>query len=120
MQQPTGLTGKASNFLNLAPAVIAVSETHLISQGIIRFKNDLKGSRSQFTLMHGHPAPYRSHSVQSYRGKQVGTGFLSTFPCRPLKAGWLDETFAASRMEQVIFGLEVVGYVEVLHMVMPT
>eukprot|EP00435_Cladocopium_sp_Y103_P065573 s99_g27.t1 len=48
--------------------------------------------------MHGHPAPYRSHSIRSYGGKQVGAGFLSTFPGRPLKVGWQDEIFATSRV----------------------
>eukprot|EP00435_Cladocopium_sp_Y103_P013434 s711_g3.t1 len=78
--------------------LIAVTETHLTPQGLIRFKSELKGSKSKYSVIHGHPAPYRSHSIRSYGGKQVGAGFLSTFPGRPLKVGWQDEIFATSRV----------------------
>lgn len=100
---PTGLTGKASSFASLDPGIIAVSETHLTDQGLIRFKQELKGSKSNHQVLHGHPVPYRTQSVRSYGGKQLGAGFLSSFPSRPLQAGWQNEIFETCRVAAANF-----------------
>ena len=95
---PTGLSGKAAEFSSLGPGIVAVSETHLTTQGIIRFNKELKGTKSPFALLHGPPVPYRSNATTSCGGKQTGVGFLSTCPARPINKGWSDEVVESCRV----------------------
>ena len=103
---PTGLAGKAKSFDAISPGIVAVSETHLTPQGIAKFGKELHGTKSPFSLVHGHPAPYRTNAIKSHGGKQTGVGFLHTFPSRPVLAGWDDDMFQSSRLACTHFWLD--------------
>eukprot|EP00435_Cladocopium_sp_Y103_P027033 s874_g6.t1 len=103
---PTGLTGKAKNFEALAPGIVAVSESHLTPQGIVKFGKELHGTKSPFALMHGNAAPYRANAVKSYGGRQTGVAFLHSFPGRPVQAGWDMEQYQSSRLASAHFWLD--------------
>ena len=103
---PTGLAGKATSFADFAPGIVAVSESHLTKQGIVKFGRELRGTKSPFSLLHGYAAPYRASAITSHGGKQTGVAFLHTFPGRPVFAGWDDELFSTSRLASAHFWLD--------------
>ena len=100
---PTGLAGKASVFDDLATGVHAISETHLTAQGTTRFRQELRGNKSRYQLIAGHPAPYRSANLRSCGGKHTGVGFLSPFPCRQIAHGWQQRLYSTSRLVAAAF-----------------
>ena len=100
---PTGLAGKASVFDDLATGVHAISETHLTAQGTTRFRQELRGNKSRYQLVAGHPAPYRSANLRSCGGKHTGVGFLSPFPCRQIAHGWQQRLYSTSRLVAAAF-----------------
>ena len=94
---PTGLMGKASEIAALPHGVYSFQESHLTSQGIRKFKQELQWSKSGYHLSHGYPAPPKNDSVRTIGGKHTGTGILSTYPCRPLDHHWTNDQYKTGR-----------------------
>ena len=94
---PTGLMGKASEIASLPQGVYTFQESHLTSQGIRKFKQELQWSKSGYQLSHGHPAPPKNDSLRTIGGKHTGTGVLSAYPCRPLDHHWSPEQYQTGR-----------------------
>ena len=94
---PTGLMGKASEIASLPHGVYTFQESHLTSQGIRKFKQELQWSKSGYQLSHGHPAPPKNDSLRTIGGKHTGTGVLSAYPCRPLDHHWSPEQYQTGR-----------------------
>ena len=46
----------------------------------------------------GAPVPYRSQSLSSVGRKQLGTGFLTTMPTRPIMHAWPQEIWESTRL----------------------
>ena len=100
---PTGMAGKAVLFTDLPDGIYAVSETHLTTRGKTRFKQELWHAKSKFHITTGYDAPYKKSNIRAVGGKHTGVGFMSTYPCRPLKAGWNEELFQSSRLHAATF-----------------
>ena len=103
---PTGVLHKACTFSSLptkGKAIWGVSETHLSRQGIQKFHQELGFRKSRYKFFPGAPAPLRSQSATSLGGKQVGTGFLSDVPGRPLQPSWPREAWDESRFNMHAF-----------------
>lgn len=100
---PTGLSGKASIINDFVPGIYGVSESHLTAPGIARFRAELAQSGSKFKFTSGAPAPTKKSSILSTGGKHTGVGFLSSFPIRPIVAGWDNELWQTSRIHAAQF-----------------
>ena len=91
---PTGLMHKSA-FLSELPAseyaIWGASETHLTQQGVNKFRAELRFNKSEFNYHPGAPVPHRSSALSSLGGKQVGVGFLTNMPSRPIANAWPDE-----------------------------
>lgn len=94
---PTGLMGKANDLKYLPEGVYAFQESHLTCQGLQRFKQELKWSKSGYQIVHGNPAPPKNTSLRTLGGKHTCVGFLSRYPCRSLVHQWRNEDFATGR-----------------------
>ena len=96
---PTGLSGKTHLLVHIPqPAILACSETALTEVGQFRFQGELHRQSPNLSFVAGAPAPYRSQSPQAVGGKQVGVGFLSSFPARSIHQGWDPESYQTSRV----------------------
>ena len=88
---PTGLMHKSA-FLTDLPAsehaIWGASETHLTQQGVQKFRNELRFNKSEFSFHPWAPVPHRSTALSSLGGKQVGVGFLTNMPSRPIAITW--------------------------------
>ena len=100
---PTGLAGKSSSINELSFGIYGVCETHLTAQGITRFRSELAQTGSRFQFTAGAPAPPKVRSVTSTGGKHTGVGFLSSYPCRPIKVGWNEENWVTGRLHAAQF-----------------
>ncbi len=99
---PCGLGNKSSSLADLpyfGQSIWGVSESHLTATGIVKFRQDLKIKKSVFALHHGPPAPYRSATQHSIGGKHVGSGFLTTVPCKNLAKSMPIEISTESRVD---------------------
>ena len=94
----TGLTGKAELFGGLPSGIYACSETALTEVGQQRFTGELRSKCPKFEFHGGAPAPYRSPSPMAVGGKQVGVGFLTSCPFRPILQGWDQECYSTCRI----------------------
>lgn len=97
VMNPTGLTGKGSLVNKLPSGTWCTSETHLTSQGIQRFKQELVWCNSSFKLCHSIPAPPKNDSSRTVGGKHTGVGLISSFPTRTVSHMWKDTDFATAR-----------------------
>ena len=100
---PTGLAGKSVVLADLPLGIYAVSETHLTSRGKTRFLQELWHAKSKFSFSAGHDAPYKKDNMRAIGGKHTGVGFLSSFPCRSLLAGWDTNLFQTGRLHAATF-----------------
>ena len=100
---PTGLAGKSSSINSLEQGIFGVSETHLTAPGIARFRSELKHTSSPFKFTSGAPAPPKVRSVASTGGRHTGVGFLTSFPCRSITAGWDEKQWATGRVHAAQF-----------------
>ena len=94
---PTGLMGKASEIATLPSGLYTFQESHLTSQGIRRFKQELAWCKTGYRLHHGHPAPPKNDSVRTIGGRHTGTGVLTPYPCRPVEHHWTPEQYQSGR-----------------------
>ena len=95
----TGLLGKAPEIAAMPQGVYTFQESHLTSQGIRRFKQELAWCKTGYRLCHGHPAPPKNDSVRTIGGRHTGTGVLCPYPCRPLDHHWSPEQFKSGRCQ---------------------
>ena len=79
-------------------AIWGVSETHLTQQGVQKFRAEMRFNKSEFSFYPGTPAPYRSSAPDALGGKQVGTGFLTSLPTRPIANAWPAEVTKTARL----------------------
>lgn len=98
-----GLLGKAQT-VNEFPthsrsSVWGLTETHLSTPGIVRFKHEMKHAMPAARLVHGRPAPRVSSTVGSIGGKHTGVGLLSESPIRPLPGQLPDHSWSTSRIQ---------------------
>ena len=105
---PTGLLNKGELLIyrhlpSGSQALWGVSETHLSPLGIRKFSKDLSFHDSSFRLLHGSPVPYRSTSFSAIGGKQLGVGFLTNVPAKPMHPSWTQEDWAQSRFHICTF-----------------
>ena len=116
-----GLMNKTDSLEDLpfiGQSIWGVSESHLTATGIVKFRQDLKIKKSVFDLHHGPPAPYRSSTQHSIGGKHVGSGFLSTVPCKKLTSEMPADIQQTSRVDvktfycqgKWLFGATCYGY----------
>ena len=94
---PTGLMGKASEIATLPAGLYTFQESHLTSQGIRRFKQELTWCNTGYRICHGHPAPPKNDSVRTIGGRHTGTGVLTPYPCRPIDHHWTSEQYQSGR-----------------------
>ena len=85
---PSGLLGKGQSAASLPAGAWGVTESHLSSQGLIQFRDELKYLRSRYRFLAGAPAPPLSNSLSCIGGKATGVGLLSSYPCRTLPCTW--------------------------------
>lgn len=85
---PTGLATKAHEFKGLLPGISAISETHLTTSGVARFKAEMKFEGVTAKYHPGHPVEFRTTSKRGIGGKNGGVGFLTSFPARPIPGDW--------------------------------
>ena len=102
---PSGLASKAIQCKALPAGIFGVSETHLTTPGVHRFRQELRGVQSHFSFCPGAPAPFKRSGLGCIGGKNVGVGFLSTEPSRALECEWSNEKFASSRIQAASFFL---------------
>ena len=106
---PTGLLNKG-DLLKYLPsgsqALWGVSESHLSPLGIRKFTKDLSFHDSKLQLLHGSPVPYRSRAVSAIGGKQLGVGFLTNVPAKPLHPSWTLEAWSQSRFHVCTFFIQ--------------
>ena len=98
---PTGLMHKSAFLADLPTsehAIWGVSETHLTQQGVQKFRAEMRFNKSEFSFYPGTPAPYRSSAPDALGGKQVGTGFLTSLPTRPIANAWPAEVTKTARL----------------------
>ena len=102
---PTGLASKAKQCQALELGIYGVSETHLTSPGVHRFRQELRGVQSPFSFCPGAPAPFKRSGLGCIGGKNVGVGFLSSLPSRALECEWNNEEYASARIQAASFFL---------------
>ena len=98
---PTGLLRKSSCFSQLPsePNVIwGICETHLTTLGIRKFKQELHCNQKNLSFYAGAPAPYRSSAITAVAGTHVGTGFVTSLPCRNLQKQCTDIEWNSARI----------------------
>eukprot|EP00438_Fugacium_kawagutii_P026061 Skav206839 [mRNA] locus=scaffold637:186877:191724:- [translate_table: standard] len=97
---PTGLRHKSSSLGQLpqGSAIWGVTETHLSRPGITQFQRELGFNCKHLQFHAGAAAPLRSKSQHAIGGKQVGTGFLTTCPSRPLVRTWDQDIHDSARI----------------------
>ena len=99
---PTGLMGKASEIAEMPPGLYSFQESHLTSQGIRKFKQELSWCQTGYRICHGHPAPPKNDSVRTIGGRHTGTGVLTPYPCRPVEHHWSQEQYRSGRCHAAI------------------
>ena len=102
---PTRLASKAQQCKTLQLGIYGVSETHLTTPGVHRFRQELKSVQSPFSFWPGAPAPFKRSGLGCIGGKNVGVGFLSTEPSRVLECEWNNEKYATARIQASSFFL---------------
>ena len=98
---PTGLMHKSAFLADLPhgdQAIWEVSETHLTQLGVKKFRGEQAFNHSPYAFHPGAPAPHLSRALNSIGGKQVGTGFLTTMPTRPITHSWPSEVWESCRV----------------------
>eukprot|EP00438_Fugacium_kawagutii_P030608 Skav228345 [mRNA] locus=scaffold1898:184153:189039:+ [translate_table: standard] len=102
---PTGIMHKSSYLLSLpqGPTIWGIAESQLSRQGISQFQRELKFNAPQYSYHAGAPAPLRSLAPTAIGGKQVGTGFVTTCPSRPLVRTWDQNTHDQARIQASTF-----------------
>lgn len=97
---PSGLKGKAPYIVSHLTHgdIWAVSETHLCTQGLRRFRAGLHFAESPYKFcVGGHPVP--SQHNRMFHSAWKGVGVLSKFPTRPLPVQWPAGIFESSRIQ---------------------
>ena len=100
---PTGLAGKGLQCDHLTSGIYGVSESHLTSPGVTRFRQELRSNKSSFSYHPGHPAPFKQGGIGCIGGKNTGVGFLSAVPTRILDCEWDESWFVTSRVQAASF-----------------
>lgn len=102
---PSGLASKAQQCKALPVGIYGISETHLTTPGVHRFRQELRSVQSQFSFNPGAPAPFKRSGLGCIGGKNVGVGFLSNEPSRILECEWNNDLFASARIQASSFFL---------------
>lgn len=95
---PSGLNGKAPFIVSqLAHGdVWAVSETHLCSQALQKFRSSMHFAEGPYRYcVGGHPVP--SSTNRTFHNAWRGVAVLSKYPTRPLPNSWPSGIFESSR-----------------------
>ena len=103
---PTGLLSKSHLIAELpkpGPTIWAVSESHLTSPGMHKFKTELAFHKAGYTMQMGAPVPPRSQTISTVGGKQRGVGFLTTTPGRAMTSTWPHEAWLENRFHAACF-----------------
>ena len=118
---PTGLPNKSASLSELPAArqsIWGISESHLTRPGLAKFNKELTFRKLNLQYHPGAPAPMRSQVCSATGGKQVGTGFLSSMPSKPLQPTWPTKVWDEARFTmntfycegQWIHGAVIYGY----------
>eukprot|EP00435_Cladocopium_sp_Y103_P036870 s2188_g9.t1 len=81
------------------PTVWGLSETHLTTEGISRFRKELKMLSQQWHFTPGAAAPPLTQAVGCVGGKATGVGILSNCPTRSLANNWEPTTWSTARIQ---------------------
>ena len=103
---PHGLLRKSANILDLpsyANSIWNISETHLTTPGIAKFRVELASQKTDHRLHHGAPTPHRSEAYTSIGGTHQGTAFMTNLPSRKLQPMWTHEEWLTSRFSMNTF-----------------
>ena len=103
---PTGLLGKSHLVASLpkpGPTIWAVSESHLTSPGMSKFRNELGFHKTGYHMHMGSPVPPRSQTISTVGGKQRGVGFLSTVQGRAMTQTWPTDEWMDNRFHLACF-----------------
>ena len=100
---PTAINNKFDLLATLPPGIYAVSESHLTSVGLQRFRAALRRT-SHFKFIPGAPVELRARSIVS--GMYSGVGFLSSFPTRTVPNDWDQHLYASGRIAACSFFIE--------------
>ena len=113
---PTGITRKASSFLELPQGVWGIAESQATSTQFHSFRRELafmtSASNRKIRTLHGAFAPPRPGSRDC--GSWTGVGLFSDFPCSPTVYPWSSYEFISGRacgVHVVIGGLHLQGAV---------
>ena len=100
---PCGALHKAHLFQDVSdetvPTVWGISESHLTSEGVQRFRQELKFQSQQWKYLPGAPAPPLTSAPGCIGGKASGVGFLTNCPTRALPNDWSTETWESARLQ---------------------
>ena len=118
---PTGLPNKSASLLELPSSrqsIWGVSESHLTRPGLVKFKKELAFRKLDLQFHPGAPVPMRSQVCSAIGGKQLGVGFLSSVPSKPLQPTWPNSVWEEARFAmntffcegQWIHGAVIYGY----------
>ena len=106
LANPSGITGKAQSFLDLAPGVWNIAETQATDVGFQRFVRELTAfqapSRS-LRAAHGAFAPPRAGSRVA--GSWTGVAQVSDVPMRVLRVPWRGHEYVSGRANLASFHL---------------
>ena len=97
---PSGLKGKAPYIVSHLTHgdIWAVSETHLCTQSLQRFRTGLHFADSPYKYcVGGHPVP--SQSNRMFHSAWRGVAVLSKFLTRPLPVQWPEGIYESSRIQ---------------------
>ena len=100
--EPNGPYGEASEIAEMPPGLYTFQESHLTSQGIRKFKQELSWCQTGYRICHGHPAPPKNDSVRTIGGRHTGTGVLTPYPCRPVEHHWSQEQYRSGRCHAAV------------------
>lgn len=79
--------------------VWGISESHLTTEGIQRFRQELKFQSQAWKYVPGAPAPPLTAAPGCIGGKASGVGVLTNSPARPLPNDWSSEVWSSARLQ---------------------
>ena len=103
---PHGLLRKSANLLDLpshSRSIWNISETHLTTPGIAKFRVELASQKTDHRLHHGAPTPHRSEACASIGGTHLGTAFVTNLASRKLQPMWTHDEWMTSRFTMNTF-----------------
>ena len=95
---PTGLLHKGQIMCDLPAGLWGVSESHLTSLGVKRFRDELSFSKCKHKFYTNVVAQRLSSSVGSIGGKAQGVGIMTSFPGRSLPVTWDQDVVDEARI----------------------